>query len=995
MVTCPSCGQESPQQFRFCGNCGAALTAPAAGEVRKVVTVLFADVTGSTALGERLDPEAFRRLMSRYLEEMRAVLESHGGTVEKFIGDAVMAVFGVPRLSEDDARRALDAAASMRERLSALNVEFERDFGLSLEARIGVNTGWVVTGLSADGERFTSGDAVNVAARLQQAATPGEILLGERTLGLARAALEVEPVAPLTLKGKRDPVAAYSLVRVLEGAPAFERRLDAPLVGRRDELARVLSAFDEAVSERRCALVTILGPPGIGKSRLTRAVAARLGDDAQVFSGRCLPHGEGSTYAALREAFADGELDEALGAGAPEDVFWAVRKAIEARARERRLLLALEDLHFAEPTLLDLVQHLADWTRDAQLLLLCNARPELIDERPAWGGLTLTLEPLAEPETEELIASLLGDSELEAETRARVLQVSEGNPLFVEQMVAALVDGVADGVPPTIQALLSARLDALPDDERAVLERAAVIGPEFEWEALGTVAHDGRRPAGALLAALVRKELIRPHESSADAFRFRHQLIRDAAYERIPKELRSELHERLASSLEAAGDEVIGYHLEQAHRLLVEVGSPSDRSQALAERAGVRLAAAGRRAYARTDTPAAANLLGRAAVLLPARDSRRLSILPSLGRALTEAGDLERADSVLSEAIDAAEAAGERGVAADALIALVFVRSHTAQMEVAEASRLLEGALAELEELGDEPRLARAYGLAGTLRWWRGETVAAAVELERAAEHARRAGDRAQEAYSLQFMLAALICGPMPVEEAIARVEPLRSASSSNRRLEVNVLRTLAQLEAMRARFDLARAHIERARMLAQESGLEMVLTGGVAYQAGFVELLAGDLEAAERTLRSACEALERIGNRGQLATTSPLLAEVLLLQGRDDEALLWVERAGSSATTGLADEEVAWRRVRAKLEARRGELAEGERLAREAVEWAARTDRLIDRAAVHADLAEVLRLAGRDEEAAAALDEAIRLHEQKGNLAARARLLRAPTPNL
>jgi class 3 adenylate cyclase/tetratricopeptide (TPR) repeat protein len=998
MLTCPSCGRESPEYFRFCGSCGALLAPARAREVRKVVTVLFADVTGSTALGDRLDPESLQRVMRRYLEEMKAVLERHGGTVEKFIGDAVMAVFGIPTLHEDDARRALDAAAAMRERLADLNAELERDFGVRLEARIGVNTGEVVTGEAVSGERFTTGDAVNVASRLEQAAAPGEILVGERTRELAGAAVEVEPIEPLDLKGKQEPVVAYRLQAVVEGAPAFERRLDAPLVGRRADLARVRRAFDEAVSERRCRLVTLLGPPGIGKSRLARAVAAELRGAADVLSGRCLPYGEGVTYRPLHEIFADAgaedELDAALDAGAPEDIFWAVRKALEARARDRPLMLVVEDLHWAEPTFLDLLQHLADWTRDAPVLLLCNARPELLDDRPAWDGETLTLEPLAEPETDELITSLVGESELEDAARDRVRHVSEGNPLFVEQLLAMLAEGGRpDRVPPTIQALLAARLDALPEDERELLERASVVGLEFEWEALGELAADGGRPAGAQLAALVRKELIRPHEAIPDAFRFRHTLIRDAAYERIPKERRSDLHERLAHRLDGRSeelDEIVGYHLEQAHRFAVELGPPTDRTRALAEGAAERLAASGRRAHGRGDIPAAVNLLQRAAALLPSEDRRRLSLLPSLGRALTEAGDLERADSVLSQAVEAGRAAGERAVAADALVALAYLRAHTSQWRVEEVARQLDGVIRDFEDLGDEAGLSHAAGLAGVLRYWQGEAAAAIVDLERAARLARRAGDRAQVAYTLQYVLMAMVYGPMPVDEALERVESIRSSTAANRRLEVTLLRSQAQLEAMREHFDVARELIARAKALAAELGHELMLVHGLAHQAGMIELLAGDGAAAERELRPACEALERMGNRGGLATAAPMLAEALLLQERDDEALAVTESAERMATSGQVDEEIAWRRVRARLMARRGEIDEALRLAREATALGARTDLLPDHAQALADLADVLRLAGRPEESAAALREAIRLHEQKGNLAAKALLMGA-----
>jgi class 3 adenylate cyclase/tetratricopeptide (TPR) repeat protein len=990
VLICSSCGRHNSDDARFCSGCGAELGAAGTREVRKTVTVLFADVTGSTALGERLDPESLRHVMARYFDAASACVERHGGTVEKFIGDAVMAVFGVPTVHEDDALRALRAATELREVLASLNDELERDYGVSLQLRTGVNTGEVVTGTE---ERLATGDAVNVAARLEQAAQPDEILVGEPTLRLARDAIEAEPVEPLAVKGKTEPLAAYRLVRVVAGAAAFDRRLDAPLVGRREELARIGAEFDGAVEERRCHLVTVLGPPGIGKSRVAREVAAALAGKAAVLAGRCLPYGEGITYWPVQEIFiaadAEEELETALEEGAPEEISWAVRKALERRAREQPLALVFEDIHWAEPTLLDLIEHLVEWTRDAPMLLLCLARPELLDERPAWGGRTVSLDPLSDAESDELIENLIAGSRLGADTRARVREAAEGNPLFVEQLLAVAAEGgELERIPPTIQALLAARLDALPEEERDVLERASVIGLEFEWEALAELAPDRHRPRGTQLAALVRKELIRPHEAIEDTFRFRHMLIRDAAYERVPKELRSDLHERFSGWLDGRGvefDEIVGYHLEQAYRSLVELGRPGDRAQVLAKKAADRLEASGERAYSRGDMHGAASLLERAVGLLPPDDGRHSHLVSLLGRVLMEANDLERADSVLSEAIESSRAAGERGVAAEAGVELCVVRLLGNKVGQEEVTREVNDAIPVFEELGDRAGLARALGVAGTLRYWRGEVEAAAKDLEQAARYARDVGDRVQEAFSLQYVLMAILWGLTPVDRALERVEEIRLRTKTNRRLEVDVLRVRGQLEAMQGRFDAARDLIAQASAVGQELGLVSVLVGGLPHQAGYVELLAGDAIAAERAVRPACETLERMGNLGNLASIGPWLVDALFVQGRDDEALKLTDRWAPERLTVPedADGQISWRRVRAKLLARRGDVGEAERLAREATSIAARTDLLDPHAYAYADLATVLRLAGRPEESATAVREAIRLYEKKGNIAA------------
>jgi class 3 adenylate cyclase len=388
MAICARCGAENPEGFRFCGQC----TAPLADQdsrrsSRKVVTALFCDVTGSTTLGEQLDPEVFRGVLNRYFGEIRATIERHGGTVEKFIGDAVMAVFGIPRVREDDALRAVRAAAEIRERLP----QVAEEVGVALRFRTGVNTGPVLIG---EGENLAVGDAVNLAARLEQAAEPGEIVLGEETIRLVRAAVTVEALEPLELKGKSERVAAFRLITVDPAAAGFARHMDVPLVGREPELALLHQAWDRAVRESRCHLLTLLGEAGVGKSRLVSELLSAVADQATVLRGRCLHYGEGITFWPLVEALMPvGEPAAQVlqhlsrgGLAAPEELFWEVRRLLESLAAQRPVVLYLDDLQWAEAMLLDLLDHVADLSRGAPILLLCTARPELLDDRPAWGA---------------------------------------------------------------------------------------------------------------------------------------------------------------------------------------------------------------------------------------------------------------------------------------------------------------------------------------------------------------------------------------------------------------------------------------------------------------------------------------------------------------------------------------------------------------------------------------------------------------------------------
>ena len=631
---------------------------------RKVVTVLFCDVVGSTSLGENIDPEALRALLARYFEQMKAIVERHGGVVEKFIGDAVMAVFGVPAVHEDDAVRALHAAAEMQMAMPELGIE----------GRIGVCTGEVVTGTE---ERLATGDPVNVAARLQSAAQPGETLLDETTLRLAGDAVQAEQVEPLALKGKREPVAAWRLVAVSNAA---ERLFDSPLVGRHQEVRSLTEAWARACDEPRCELVTVVGSAGVGKSRLVAEFLAATG--ATFVRGRCLSYGEGITYWPVVEVLKQLEpqrsrleldpvaaeaLDVVLGGegtSSPDEIAWAFRKLLEAVAAEAPLVAVFDDIQWAEDALLDLLEHVAFLSTGVPLLLLCMARPELLDRRSGWGGV-VRLQPLSAEEAEQLMDASI-EGALEAEMRERILHAAGGNPLFVQEM-AAMVESSSDGeveVPPTLQALLAARLDQLDAPERSVLERGAVEGEVFHHGVVQALTSEEPRLT-TQLTALVRKELIRPDRpmfAGDDAYRFRHLLMRDAAYDALPKAERAELHERFAHWLADHGaelvelDELVGYHFEQAHRYREALGQfESD----LAARAGERLAHAGNRAILRQDHRAALNLLERAAALLPdgPHDGRFAS---ALAYARFYTGHGAAAMSGLAEAADRAAAAGNR-----------------------------------------------------------------------------------------------------------------------------------------------------------------------------------------------------------------------------------------------------------------------------------------------------------------------------------------------
>ena len=1009
MLICGRCGQENPEGFRFCGRCGELLEEPASGaqEYRKVVTVLFCDVAGSTALGEASDPEAVRALLARYFEQMKAIVERHGGTVEKFIGDAVMAVFGVPHVHEDDALRAVRAAVEMRGALPELGVE----------ARIGVNTGEVVVGT---GERLATGDAVNVAARLEQAAAPGEILLGADTLALARDAVETEPTHPLALKGKSEPLVAHRLLSVQQDAPAFARRLDAPLVGRRRELGRLQEAFAQAADDRSCYLFTLLGAAGVGKSRLTGEFLASL-EDAAVVRGRCLPYGEGITYWPVVEvlkqlpAAADLGLDRAVVAAlerllggdeavsSSEETAWAVRKLLESVAQRAPLVIVLDDIHWGQTTFFELVEHAADLSRDAPILLLCMARPELLERRPGWGGgklnaTTLLLEPLSSDETDDLLEQLLGDGTLSDDLRARIRDAAEGNPLFVEEMVALVEDsGNGDvSVPATIQALLAARLDQLEPAERGVLERGSVEGRVFHRGAVQALAPEEAQ-VERRLTGLVRKELVRPDTpqlAGEDAYRFRHLLIRDTAYESLSKATRGDLHERFAAWLDEHGtelvelDEIVGYHLEQAYRYRAELAPPAPEGEELGRRAATRLAAAARRALAGDDLAAAIDLFGRALELEEPEGREGVERLLDLGNALVGRGELRDAWTRREEAVALAGTVGDRALELRAEVELADLRTITdASFSAEESIELGSSAVRELEPLGDDRALTSAWALVVTGENMRGTWTGLEKALEHLLASARGAGDRRREIEAMRYLGPALFWGATPLSIGLPRIEELLEGARETPLLEAWLIRAAAGFNGMQGRFDEARARLDRARSILEDLGRPLDLTT-LAFWSGQIELLEGDPVASERELRAACDLLEERGEKGWLSTMAAMLAEALCEQGRFDDAAIEVRRSREAATDDDYDAQALSRRAEARVLARDGRVDEAERTAREAVATIDRSDEVNAQAFVRTGLAEVLELAGRPREAIPVLEEALMLFERKGNAvgAARAR---------
>ncbi len=934
------------------------------GVERKLATVLFVDLVGSTAFLAGTDPEVARRRVQQYFDRVQHCVVTHGGIVEKFAGDAVMAAFGIPQAHEDDAERAIRSALAIMDSV--------RELGL--EARIGVESGEVV--VDSVESTFATGEAVNVAARLQQAAPANEILIGPAAHRLTLGCFEVDDEGPIDARGLAEPVWTW---RVL-GATRFEattRQFSAPLVGRDAELELLENTYSRAVRDRRAHLFTIFGDAGVGKSRLAREFIDGL-ESATILFGRALPYGEGVTYSALADMVKvaagiadDDPLDEAieklrdccpdeavadlmgLATGVlqavqsehnQQEIAWAARAWAEKLAEPQPLVLVFEDIHWGEEPLLELIEHLGTWVRGVPLLLLCLARPELLDIRPGWGGgrvraTAIELEPLGAADSEELIEALLDDQELADDARIALFEKTEGNPLFVEETIRMLSEANGsriDRIPDTLQALIAARIDHLPPGEKSVLQRAAVIGRSF-WA--GAVAYLGSQEDGGLeplLDDLLLREFVlsepRSTISGEDAYRFKHVLIREVAYGGLSKTARASHHRRFAEWLgERAREELLevrAYHLEQAAALLAELdGAPPEE---LATEAAEALEKAGRRALAREANTTARRLLHRSVELEPTLERRYLA-----GRAAWRMSDFPTVSNEMEDVLLGAREAGNSDMEARALTALAEV-TLLREADVGRAEQLAEKAL-EVSE-SDDSRIDAVMVLE-TASWWRGRLGEAEAYAEEELEIARRLGRDDLESNALLDLAGIYIARREGdrAEPLIAQAMELAEESGSLKAL-AHAFTESADLHAFRGRQDEALADYKRARDLSAEVGSATSLAKSIM-RIGRLVARRGDIAEAERLFRESIRILQPTEDRGTLCEVQRSLAEILLEQGKIDAAEVYALKAVE--TTGPQDvsSQATTRKTLALVRAAQGRDDEAEVLFREAIDILERSE--------------------------------------------------------
>ena len=1040
MIDCSRCGTANPEGSRFCNGCGASLVTRVGVQERRVVTALFADLARSTALGESLDPEVVRGVVGDFFELARREIERRGGAVEKFSGDAVMAIFGLPQAHEDDPERAVRAAVAIRDGLGVVAAQARERHGIDVRARIGIESGEVVVGDPFGGATMATGDAMNLAARLEQQAEPGEIVLGAVAYSSVRDIVDGEPLGELKLRGHEAALHGWRVTVIAEevGRPRGVPGLHAPLTGRAEELNLVLDAGRRALHGRKPVLFTVLGTPGVGKSRLIREASERMAADGWVtVRGRCLPYGEGITYWAaaeivrsvcgidsemsseatlerLRAVTSDDGVARRLalmlglmdatadnGEGGDREIAFGFRRLIEHVAAETPLIVVFEDVHWAEPPLLDLIEYVATWARDVALLIACTSRPELLDTRGSWGSgrmetSRISLEPLSEADSRSLLGALLAVDDLPVALRQRVLDQSEGNPLFVEEVVRMLIEegvvvrqgghwqalpAAADvRVPDSVEALIRARLDTLPSPERAVLQAASVVGRVFQRSAVSAIQPAGNGSIDMQLEEAMLRDLITDERVPDEpTFRFRHILIRDVAYATLPKARRATLHRAVADWLRAwAGPrieefvEIEAYHLEQSVRLQRELegkAEPTVLAQAL-----TALETSARRSSLLDDSRAARSFAERALALEPEPGIQRLELETLLASALWRVGEFRQAADIATRLERDAAAAGRKDLqgrailitAGDVWVSLESVDADRSLIELRRARDLLT-------EAGDDRALIDVLTWIGYGGWWHGDMKECEEAWEEVRRIAHQNGWLSREADALTLL----------ARSWIYRNEP---------ELVVQLLGQAADL-ARRGTSRLARARVERVLgTQVEQSGLPgepdpwqratELLSSSIVVLEEFGEVLEhqialvnlGDIEFRRGNLEGALHYYEQAyplvkNHAGYLPETQRRIAQVLVAQGdiagAESNALEAVATVGHDDTFTVATTSMALGLVREA----QGELVEAERLLRIAVESMRGTD--FNAHEVYLELAEFLYRRGRVDEAGEAAEQA------------------------
>src|SRR5215469_15510181 len=931
-------------------------------QARRPVTVLCVALQVAPSSGVTLDPEAHGVLNEHLVSGLMAVLERHGGKLAASDSEHLMGVFGVTTLHEDDALRAVRASLEAREALTAEAGALPRRYGASLVYRFGLATGEALVG--GPGPLGFAGDVGARAVALAEVAGPGQVLISQQTQQLAAGAIETDGAGP----------GRFLLRSAHTGLRPLAVRLDVPLVGRGEELRRLGAAYARAAGEQVTMTVTVVGEAGLGKTRLVQEFADSLGGEAHVLTGRCLSYGEGITFWPLREvvrqaadsdslerirALLDGEPDaagvadqlhRALGPGtqgrtAAAEIFWAARRFLETLARQRPVLVVFEDLHWAEPTFLDLVESLALQPGKSPITIVCIARPELLDQRPAWAAeadraVSIQLTSLGEGAAAALLDSVSAGQRIAPSTRTRLIGTAGGNPLYLEQLAVSLSEQNASdlrpALPPTIQALLAARLQRLGPGASSVLVRAAIIGKDFgEWEIRELLPAEARAPLSRNLQTLIAKGLVQrgPGRTPYEEYSFRHSLILEAAYRSIPKSLRAELHHHYADGIEttasdafSARSEILGYHLEQSVRYRAELWPADPQAAPLSRRAAGHLETAGRAAHDRGDDVAAVNLLDRATALLPGDDPALGRLYTNLGTALTEAGLLEKAKATLDHAQRITAANGDECQHAharvEALLLYLKVNPRVAEIDIARALPELRG---DFEACHDDLGICDTLRLEGALHWDHSRSAAAEHAWQRAADYARKVNDHRQLADIFSWLASAALWGPTPAPEGIRRCRDYLDEMGNHPFGRAQILLNLAGLHAMQDDFAVAQAALNTAK--SQLEALGPTMTAAITQPAALIAMLAGDPVTAEMYLRLEYGSLFEMGERRFLPTTAAILARAIAAQGpsRYDEAIQLLDMSRNAAADEDLSAQAIGRGLYARILADRGRYREAE----------------------------------------------------------------------